>query len=478
MTSCKKLLASQVYVEFPGVGIREGKIQDMLPDILEQYRKPGGVNIYLKNTGELLDDTQIASLIPYFVHQARLQKDPNLHLRRSESGPPIEFENMSWKTIGNQGLGVYHDRIGWLVPPRRHVGDMRYRETLELILGWDEDQSVQHEETRHEGPKADSFPDFQVPDISQDISRHAGQDKVPITAVEESDVGFLSLLGISGRDVVQNILHGLERMHPSLRMMSGMAVGMLLYRSMGLRGLALLYYLVLVMQRVLNQGRLAVTDQRLDLVARAMRHGVPVNKDGLIDPDLLQALRTFPNACIDLENHQISPDVLQRPWNTGNNVILDSQPAIRHQVTVAQILDGDTFSDTHGNRYRLAGIDTPELNYQGIEQPGAVDAMKRLEQLIPPGSQVILEELPGQPMRFNRKPVYAYVNHDDKMICVNEQLLKDGLARICDFYPYHPKIMSFIRLQLTAIRDQVGLWKSMKPLPAPVLHAPPAFSEP
>lgn len=85
---------------------------------------------------------------------------------------------------------------------------------------------------------------------------------------------------------------------------------------------------------------------------------------------------------------------------------------------IERVVDGDTFIGSDGTRYRLLGIDTPEL-----DRCLGKEAKDRLTSLIE-GRDVQLEEI--RPSDFGRKGVS--VRLDD--IIINEVLAREGLGKL------------------------------------------------
>jgi hypothetical protein len=78
----------------------------------------------------------------------------------------------------------------------------------------------------------------------------------------------------------------------------GAVAGMVAYKAMGFKGIVGLILLYLALKRVMTMGSKVIQNQRLDLVARTMQDGLPVDRNGRIDPEVLDALwlpRAKPN---------------------------------------------------------------------------------------------------------------------------------------------------------------------------------------
>jgi endonuclease YncB( thermonuclease family) len=292
----------------------------------------------------------------------------------------------------------------------------------------------------------------------------------PVEVHEDLDM----LPGLTGEKMLNATVNFLgTTSKPKLAVLGALA-GMLAYKSMGVKGVIGLLLAVAALKRYINMGSRIVMDERLDLVARGIQQGIPVNKDGQIDPEFLDALRQFPAGNHRLASREVSPAVQARAWET-HPLRIDSESFQLDSLseTVSQVMDGDTFSGERG-RYRLIGIDTPELVHGGAPQPGARVAWEELRSLIPPGSKVRVEVARNQPALYGRTPCYLYIRDpsDGKEVCVNELLIAKGLARVTNFRPHHPKMKEFVQASLEAISHGRGLWSALyNPLPKPKLFA-------
>jgi endonuclease YncB( thermonuclease family) len=296
---------------------------------------------------------------------------------------------------------------------------------------------------------------------------NAYRDAYPTEVVEESDMDFFP--GLSGNKILEGTVNFVQNAHPATRIAVGMLIGVVAYKSMGLKGLVGLVLLAMALKRVMTMGSKVMENHRLDLVTRTMQEGLPVNQNGKIDPEVLDALRNYPAGDHEIASREIDPAIMRRRWER-NPIHIDPDIPIReHEDTVQQVVDGDTFYGTSGAHYRLVGIDTPELHLDSGTQPGAQRAWDRVRELIPDGTKVRVEVVGNQPAEHGRLPVYVYAKDaEGKEHCLNKLLLAEGLARITNFDPYHPKMEEFISANLEAIETKRGLWnKRFNPAMAP-----------
>jgi len=282
------------------------------------------------------------------------------------------------------------------------------------------------------------------------------------------------LPGLSGENILNATIAFARQASPATLAALGALAGMLAYKSMGLKGVVGLLLAVAALKRYLRMGSRIIMDQRLDLVARGIQDGIPVTKDGQIDAEFLEALRHFPVGDHNVAFRRVSPAIKARPWEPHPiNIDASAYGLESYAETVNQVVDGDTFVGQRG-RYRLVGIDTPELDHHNQSQPGAQSAWEILRQLIPAGSQVRVEVARNQPALYGRMPCYLYAEDpaSGKEICVNQLLVEEGLARVTNFQPYHPKMQEFVQSALDAISQRKGLWNTFyNPKPQPKIFS-------
>lgn len=128
---------------------------------------------------------------------------------------------------------------------------------------------------------------------------------------------------------------------------------------------------------------------------------------------------------------------------------------------VVSVIDGDTIKvniDGEVESVRFLLIDTPELNHAKYgEQPFAKEAKEFTQKLIENAEKVELEFDVGE-----RKDKYgrllAYIYADGKM--VQEELLKNGLARVAYIYPPNTRYVDeFTAIEKEAKEKGIGIWQ-------------------
>jgi micrococcal nuclease len=124
-------------------------------------------------------------------------------------------------------------------------------------------------------------------------------------------------------------------------------------------------------------------------------------------------------------------------------------------VFVQRVIDGDTFVDRNKRRFRLIGVDTPELARNN--QPEEAFARKATDftKKHIKHKLVRLEYDREKFDKYNRFLVYVYTT-DGKML--NRLLLEEGLAEVYRKADYRYK-KEFYNLQNIARKKKKGIWK-------------------
>lgn len=317
-------------------------------------------------------------------------------------------------------------------------------------------------------------PEFKTEAPTADFDRREptglDRDTYPVETRDEMDL----LPGLSGEKMLNATIAFVRDANPATLAALGALAGMLAYKSMGLKGVVGLLLAVAALKRYIRMGSRIIMDERLDLVARGIQDGIPVGRDGQVDAAFLDALRHFPAGDHNVAFRRVNPSVKARQWECNPIKIDPSAYDLDSRIeTVSQVVDGDTFVGK-GGRYRLIGIDAPELDHHGHAEPGAQSAWDMLRQIIPPGTQVSVEVAKNQPALYGRMPCYLYAKDpaSGKEFCVNKLLVQEGLARVTNFQPYHPKMQEFLESALDAISRRKGLWNALyNPRPQPKLFS-------
>src|SRR5699024_9649652 len=131
-----------------------------------------------------------------------------------------------------------------------------------------------------------------------------------------------------------------------------------------------------------------------------------------------------------------------------------------HEVTVDQLIDGDTTRfnfEGSSESFRYLIIDTPEVNTDsGTPQPYAEEAADRVEELLTQADKIEVEFDEG-PTTDDYDRYLAYVYADGEMI--NEILLREGLATVRYANPPNTSHLKlFEEAEEQAKRENLGLW--------------------
>ena len=109
-----------------------------------------------------------------------------------------------------------------------------------------------------------------------------------------------------------------------------------------------------------------------------------------------------------------------------------------YKAIIRRVVDGDTvditldlgFDILYNNRLRLHGIDTPESRTRDLEEKKlGLAAKERVKEICPVGSTVMVKTTKDGRGKYGRILGEIYADGpDDKLINVNEQLIKEGHA--------------------------------------------------
>ncbi|MBV6509372.1 MAG: hypothetical protein JJLCMIEE_02441 [Acidimicrobiales bacterium] len=119
--------------------------------------------------------------------------------------------------------------------------------------------------------------------------------------------------------------------------------------------------------------------------------------------------------------------------------------------TVGEIIDGDTFDLTTGERIRLIGIDTPER-----DAPLGTEATAYVRTVIPEGTPVDLVYDVERHDDYGRTLAYVYRAED--RLFVNLDIVEAGWATAFPYEPNTSHADEFATAEATAITSGVGMW--------------------
>ena len=141
---------------------------------------------------------------------------------------------------------------------------------------------------------------------------------------------------------------------------------------------------------------------------------------------------------------------------TPDAAVTDAGP--RHPVratvpcTVTRIVDGDTIWCSGVARIRLIGTDSPESDQGSF----GAEATSALTGMIPPGTEVQIEQDPEPRDRYGR--LLAYIWHDGTL--VNWRMVREGWAVLLTYPPNVQYVDLFTNAQRRAREEMRGLWRT------------------
>lgn len=133
-------------------------------------------------------------------------------------------------------------------------------------------------------------------------------------------------------------------------------------------------------------------------------------------------------------------------------------PSQSYATTVSEVVDGDTITARvagQSHRIRLIGIDTPEDSVRERECGGA-EATAFLNELIPPGSEILLTR--GQEAYDIYDRLLAYVFRASDGLLVNLAMAEYGMASELSFGINTHFLPQFRRAESMAKRNGLGVW--------------------
>jgi micrococcal nuclease len=134
------------------------------------------------------------------------------------------------------------------------------------------------------------------------------------------------------------------------------------------------------------------------------------------------------------------------------------------QLTVKEVIDGDTVILSNGRHLRLIGIDTPEIREKTPEgfvyspQPFSLIAKKMLERLVLE-KEIIIEQDKTRQDQYNRQLGYLFFTQDNEKVFVNRELVRQGLAVVSVYPPNVKYVSELIQAQSRARQEHIRLWE-------------------
>lgn len=142
------------------------------------------------------------------------------------------------------------------------------------------------------------------------------------------------------------------------------------------------------------------------------------------------------------------------------------QTAEKHDVSkfeafeLQEVIDGDTIRIKYNGsseKVRFLLVDTPETNHETLgEQPYGPEAKAFMKELLAGQKTVYLEFDVSYRDKYKRLLAYIYTKDG---ISLQEELLKNGLARVAYIYAPNTKHVDWFKdIQKTAQQSAVGIW--------------------
>jgi len=128
-------------------------------------------------------------------------------------------------------------------------------------------------------------------------------------------------------------------------------------------------------------------------------------------------------------------------------------------VTVGKVYDGDTFQTQRGEKVRLLGINTPEIQHRdSIGQIGGNDAKQGLKRLIL-GKQLRLRFDKEKKDRYGRTLAQVWMADG---LWVNAWLLEHGHAHVYTFEPNTRWTKELLNYERIARQQAIGIWQTSR----------------
>ncbi|MGP9043160.1 thermonuclease family protein [Cytobacillus kochii] len=145
--------------------------------------------------------------------------------------------------------------------------------------------------------------------------------------------------------------------------------------------------------------------------------------------------------------------------NSSDKFITKADELSKDDYSVSKVIDGDTIEvqDKEGNkiRVRLLMVDTPEVHNVSTPEPYGEEASAFTKELLEEGQNVQLEYDIEKLDPYDRTLAYVYLQ-DGRML--NEELLREGLAKVVVFEPNKKYLKQFKAIEEKAIEEKIGMW--------------------
>lgn len=152
-----------------------------------------------------------------------------------------------------------------------------------------------------------------------------------------------------------------------------------------------------------------------------------------------------------IQKNQQEVGFLSKPTPSGLQTLASPSPESlpeTQNVKVTKIIDGDTIELSDKTRVRYTGVDTPETG----DCFGASAAKANSDLVL--NKEVTLETDVQLIDKYGRKLAYVWL----EKILVNEELVRQGFARVSTYPPNVKYVDRFQAAERKAREEQIGLW--------------------
>jgi len=181
-----------------------------------------------------------------------------------------------------------------------------------------------------------------------------------------------------------------------------------------------------------------------------------------------------------LQANFLAADIFRQQDNHGHISFSDKpsasatlvQPRVatyRYKHYVAKVYDGDTITLKNGERVRLLGINTPEIESRYRQgEAGGQTAKKWLQEKLSAG-EVFLEFGTQQRDKYKRLLAHLFLANGEHL---NKEIVEAGLATLSIIPPNLSYVEELKQAELHAQKTGIGIWSMTEYHPISVEHLP------
>jgi micrococcal nuclease len=153
----------------------------------------------------------------------------------------------------------------------------------------------------------------------------------------------------------------------------------------------------------------------------------------------------------------------------SDTLVQASVPTYRQKHYVAKVYDGDTITLKNGERVRLLGINTPEIESRFRQhEAGGQQAKKWLQQKLSSG-EVFLEFDTQKRDKYKRLLAHLFLEDGEHL---NKEIVKAGLATLSIIPPNISYVKELKKAEFHAQQQGFGIWSMLAYRPISVKHLP------